>query len=184
VKRPSPKIGRMHNEVFDGFAQAIWANAYAEAVETMVSEGMLRRAPWSGGGQVTEHVPSVPRSLVDRVSLLFDERLPDVRDTVETAYDAARRDRYDAPTDAEQFGWQLGMAWIGTGSALPDAAKPLLRKLGNGEVYLSVQLDRTGAPGKASVDYASLPELPRVEANRKRRASRRRASKRTSRRRR
>lgn len=166
----------MHSEVFDGFARAIWDSAYASGVEELVDAGVLARTPWRGG-DISKFTPSPPKVLVDRVSLLFNTRLDDARSQIEEAYDRAREERYDAPADAEEFGWQMGMAWVGHGTAVPDAGRKLLKKLGHGEFALDVALDRTGAPGKATITYTSLPELPRVEANR-RRASRRRTSRR------
>jgi hypothetical protein len=167
----------MHNEVFDGFARAIWDSAYASGVEELVDAGVLARTPWRGGDDISKFTPSPPKALADRVSLLFESKLDDARTQIESAYDVARDERYDAPRDAEEFGWQMGMAWVGTGVAVPNAGRKLLKKLGHGEFALDIALDRTGAPGKATITYTSLPELPRVEANR-RRASRRRTSRR------
>lgn len=173
------RIDAMHHDVVNGFAKSIWAQAYAQAVEEMVESDELEDVPWRGGDDVSEYVPSVPGELVDRVMLLFDSKLDSVggwQAPVELAYDLARKDRYDAPGNAEEFGWQLGMGWVGQGTAIPQAGRDLLSRLGHGEVNVEVRVDRTGAPGKASLTHASLPKIPTIQANRRRRSSRRRSS--------
>lgn len=172
----------MHNEVLGGFARAIWTQAFAQAVEEMVEDGRLAKTPWKGGDKIDAFTPWAPDDLPDRVSLLFDASMTNFPARIEEAYVAARGERYDAPRSAGEFGWQIGMAWVGHGSAIGDAGRVLLKQIGHGEMSVTVKVDNTGAPSKAEVASTNLPSLPTVEANRARRASKRRFGRRTSRR--
>lgn len=164
----------MHHEVYDGFGKALWAQAYAQAIDELVESKELKRAPWGPGDEITRYVPSMPAGLAARVEALFDKKFGvDAKAVVEAAYEASREDRYAAPKDAEDFGWQLGMRWVGHGTDLAEAGEEVEAKLGHGEFYVDVEVDRTGAPGKATISYTNLPKS--VTANR--RGSKRRGSK-------
>ena len=165
----------MHHEVYDGFANALWVSGWADAIEELVTDKKLKRAPWPPGGSIDAVAPAVPAGLAARVEALFEQTFGgDAKAVVEAAYEASRDDGYAAPEDANEFGWQLGMRWLGHGTDLADAGEEVEKKLGHGEFHVGVKLDRTGAPGKASIDYTNLPEA--VKPNR--RGSKRRGSKR------
>ena len=165
----------MHHEVYDGFANALWVSSWADAIEELVTDKKLKRYPWPPGGSIDAVAPAVPAGLAARVEALFEKKLgADARAIVEAAYEAARDEEHDAPRDAEEFGWQQGMHWLGHGTDITDAGIEIGKKLGHGEFHMDVRVDRTGAPGKASINYTNLPEA--VIANR--RGSKRRGSKR------
>lgn len=147
----------MFGEMVEGAASALWVSEWASAWESAVEMGEADDLPWGPGDAIEDAAPPVPDEAYEIAARLLmrvdrdNSRGPYVAAlALLNAYADAREAKYDAPRDAEHFGWQLAMQWLGHGVGLPSEVDWL--KVGHGEFIVNLDPETE----EAEVGYSSI----------------------------
>lgn len=125
-----------------GFADAIWTHEWMNAWERLLDDGVIDRdeMPWGMGANITaKDAPPHPKKF-DRWALKEWAKIDHAHGYRMAAwFEHAQGDPYDAPKTKYDFGWQIGMQFLGTGVGVPENVREAGFKIhGHHEVMLEV----------------------------------------------
>ena len=112
----------MRDEIVRGFADALFAFAYVDAIE---DEDCPHAVPWPRGAAIDPYLPQTPE-IVRRYAMvcLYDIERRNEREVVEAyAANCRMRGHRTEPTPYK-FGWHLATAWMGHGVSWEDNHPP------------------------------------------------------------
>lgn len=141
------------DEIVEGFADALWVSSWASACDEAAEEGRIDN-PIGPGDHIDDLAPRRPPTVDGQVQSYLGARTSARELTA--AYFVAREARYDAPKDPEEFGWQLGMRWLGHGTPVGGDREPEVKQvekqIGSGEFALYIEDD----PDAPDIAYSSM----------------------------
>jgi len=127
------------DEFARGFADAIWQSSWADAVDRAYEQGTIEERPFGPGDEISEVAPSTPDMALRIAYAVLKEIEERDGKAIAQAYADAAVARYDAPRDERDFGWMIGMRWLGHGTAFPEEAG--LARIGHGDVIVDFEDD-------------------------------------------
>lgn len=124
-------------EIVDGFADAVFVSEWANAWDRLVEDEIVDDVPWPGGSEISDYAPPTPDEARDIAKSVLTDIEHHTGKTIDELYEEAEDSEYDAPGHAEEFGYQLGMTWLGHGIGAADAVIEATQGL-HGEVMVEV----------------------------------------------
>lgn len=114
-------------EILEGFARALFVHAWAnDCEERGDTEG------W-GGADLCELAPPTSTEAIEAARSALQTIAANNSTAIEVAWCLVRLAEEDAT--AENFGWYLGMEWLGSGVQWDDSREPHELTIGRGEYH-------------------------------------------------
>lgn len=149
------------DEVVEGFAEAVFVSEWASAWDRLVEDEEVEDTPWPGGAEISDYAPPTPDAAREIAQTALQEIESLSGQSIEELYDESYQSEYDVPANENEFGWQLGMVWLGHGIGAADAVHQAVQ--GYGEVMIEVDPET----GDAEILYSSTWAPPTNQKKRK-----------------